>query len=479
MEWEEFKSSPNEIKKRMLLHGVMISDDLIADILDAYKLLREGHIDEETLEIVKKQGRIIIGCDGTPSETGKPSFWTFYDVISGRILYAGLLEHADAETLLRIFRAIKEKYGVPVAGFLSDHQSSIVNACEVFDPSLPHQTCQFHFLRNHWMFIEAVDTHLNKELRVVVNGLPIMSKDANGGTFYSPGTKVNKQDFFAPLAKLLEKSVNFKDKTFSQLKGVLAFEALEQIISSIDAELKTCDPTLRPVKQLRASRDLLADMIDKMRPFYKDIKELDGVFQMIRMVLANENLSKQDKLQQLGQIYEACWNEHKAAAGYRSLVELKTLQPAFSLSKDEIFCQMRRLWDSHVEGLFQYMDVEGMQKTNIFNEHLFGNLRRDVVKAHGEAHEAYMILTRGALYVKCAGEISEAVVKETIGRYDRRLLESMGKPLRERIAEQVSWYRNAPLITDAVHIVAQNIRNKIWEKNGSEQEKGGRNLTED
>jgi len=464
MEWEAFKATPKEITKRMRFRGVMISDDLVADILDSYKLLKEGRVDKETLKIIKKQGRIIIGCDGTPSETGKPSFWTFYDVISGRIIHAELLEHADAETLLHIFKSIKEIYGVPVVGFLSDHQPSIMKACEEFDPSLPHQTCHFHFLRNQWMFIEAVDTHLNKELRMTVNALPIMSKDTNGGALYSPGIKVDKQDFFAPLAKLLEKSVSFKDETFNQLKGVLSFEALEQIVSSIDAELKTCNHTLRPVKQLQASRDMLAEMLDKMRPCYKDIKELDGVFQMIRITIADESLSKQEKIYQLGQIYTMCWHEHKAAAGYQSLVDLKTLQPAHSLSKDTILCQWRKLWDSHEEGLFHYMNVDGMEKTNIFNEQMFGNLRRDVVKAHGEAHEAHMILTRGALYVKCAGETSEAMVKETIGRYDRKVLESLGRSLRECIAEQVAWYRNAPLITDAVHIVAQNIRNMTWEK---------------
>jgi hypothetical protein len=56
------------------------------------------------------------------------------------------------------------------------------------------------------------------------------------------------------------------------------------------------------------------------------------------------------------------------------------------------------------------------------------------------------------------------MVKETIDRYDRKVLESLGKPLRERTAEQVAWYRNAPLITDAVYIVAHNIRNMTWEK---------------
>jgi hypothetical protein len=169
LEWERFKTTPKEISERLLYAGVMISDDVVAEILDTYKLLKEGKTDEETVKIVKEQGCIIIGCDGTPTETGRPSLWIFYYVISGRMLHVELLVHADHDTLLHIFQSIREKYGVTVAGFLSDHQPSIVTACKEFDPKLPYQFCQFHFLRNHWAFIEEKATHLNKELQMVVN----------------------------------------------------------------------------------------------------------------------------------------------------------------------------------------------------------------------------------------------------------------------------------------------------------------------
>jgi hypothetical protein len=463
LEWERFKTTPKEISQRLYYLGVLISDDVVAEILDTYKLLKEGSVDQETMDVVNTQGGIIIGCDGTPTETGKPSLWTFYDVISGRMLHVEFLKHADHETLLRIFRSIQEKYGVPVKGFLSDHQPSIVNACMEFDPSLPHQFCHYHFLRNHWAFIEEKDRHLNKELQILVHKLPIMIKDTNGGTIYSPGIKVDKQDFFAPLAKLLEKSVNFKDEEFTQLKGILAFEALEKITTSITGELQMLDQSLRPVNQLVVTRDIIQQELDTLRQLYTDVQELVSMFQIIRNKLGDPNLSKEEKIKQLEKEYAALWKKYKVKAGYRAREDVKTLQPKYSLSNEIISCQWCRLWKTQETGLFHYMDVDGMEKTNIANEHIFEELRREVVKAHGESHEAYMILTRGGFLAKDISSKDTFTVQEVLTRYDVKGMKVIREPLQERIDEQTSWFKNAPLVTDAVHIIVQKIQNKAWE----------------
>jgi hypothetical protein len=274
---------------------------------------------------------------------------------------------------------------------------------------------------------------------------------------------VDKQDFFAPLAKLLEKSVNFKDEEFTQLKGVLAFEALERVTRSIDAELAHLDQGLRPVMQLTVTRDLIMQILDKMRSINEDVKALNNMFQVIRNTLGDPNLVKHKKKEQLDSIYAALWKDNKVSAGYRSLDDLKSLQPKNSLSNDIILCQWKRLWKTHANGLFHYMDVDGMTRTNIPNEQIFGELRREVIKAHGASHEAYMILTRGIFQVKDITSMDAISVQEVLVRYDVKELKVMRQPLQERIDEQVSWFRNAPLVTDAVHIIAQNIQNKSWE----------------
>jgi hypothetical protein len=463
-EWEWFKSSPKEISQRLLRYGVTMSDDTVAGILDEYRLLREGKIDEETSNIIKNQGRVIIGCDGTPTDTDSASFWTFYDVISGRILHVELLVFAGREDLLRIFQTIKEKYGVPVVGFLSDHQPSIVNACMEFDPLIPHQTCHYHFLNNHWRFIEAKDQNLHKELRKVVNTIRIGDKDDYGGAFYSPNMRVEKRQFFAPLVKLLNRSVTQKNDDFDQLQGMLSFEALERIVGEINHETVTCNQSLRPVKQLRASIDTVVKVLEKLRPTYDELKELVSVFQTIRTTLGDITLLKQDKITRMTELYKALWLKHKDSAHYRTQEDVKMLAPSPSLSKHSIFCQWCRLWKTHQDGLFHYMDVKGMNRTNTFNEQLFSRLRRDVVKAHGVAHEAHSIFTRGTYYVKSREIKSDVWIKDALESCDVRTFEALKEPLHARIGERTATYRNSPIVTGAVRIITDNIRNKSWEK---------------
>ena len=109
------------------------------------------------------------------------------------------------------------------------------------------------------------------------------------------------------------------------------------------------------------------------------------------------------------------------------------------------------------------MEVDGMKKTNVANEHVFEELRREVVKAHGESHETYMILTRGIFQVKNISSKEAFTVQEVLMRYDINDMKSLREPLQERIDEQTSWYKNAPLVTDAVYVIAQKIQNKAWE----------------
>ena len=463
-EWERFKTNPAEISQRMGYMGVIISEQRVRDILDEYMLLKDGMVDEETAAIVKKQGRIIIGCDGTPTWGGKESFWTFYDVLSGRLLHAELLHSADRDTLFKIFKSIDDRHGVEVTGFLSDHQNSIVQACMAFDPSLPHQTCHFHYLRNHWTFIELKDTHLNKLLQKEVNGLSIMEREYNGGTFYSIGHKVEKNRFFLPLIKLLKKAVNHQTEEFDKLKGIKAHDDLALIIKCIDAELEMLDPNLRPVIQLKACRDQLHQTLENTRGLYEEVKELDGVFQTIRATINQKDITRTSLERQLESMYTGLWKEHKVTAGYHSLEELKTVRARYSLDNATVLCQWRRLWDSHRSNLFHYLNVAGMERTNIYNEQLFSQLKRQVSKTSGKAHESYMVFTRGNYRVADISSSNTFTVHEVLARYDLKHLRALKEPLNVRKSEALSWHGCAHVDTRALAKLCEMIRERGWEE---------------
>jgi hypothetical protein len=66
---------------------------------------------------------------------------------------------------------VAEAVGVPVVGVVSDGQTSIRRAVERALPGIPHQLCQFHFLREAALPVFEADRHAKKELKKHVRGV--------------------------------------------------------------------------------------------------------------------------------------------------------------------------------------------------------------------------------------------------------------------------------------------------------------------
>lgn len=463
-ESERYRSDVPQIRLRLHDVGVELSEDTIRTILDEYRLLKEDRIDEKTLKVVRAQAKMIIGTDGTPTEQGQPSLWTFYDVLSGRLLYAEYLLHADAETLCKIFHKVASKYEVPVVGFLSDHQPSIVNACKLYNPDLPHQTCHYHFLRNLWDFIEIKDTHMNGELRATVNALAINRPDLKGGREYSSGIKVEKAGFFAPLMHRLKQAVNNRTQEFDIFKGIRAYETLEKVTKELEMQLKTCRSTLTPVKQLRAAEMEIRERLELMAPEYHDLCALNARFQLIRETLGNPKMAKDEKISTLDRIFREMWEEASPRMRYADISEVSSTAPKYDQSNAHIYCQWCRLWTSHQGNLFRYYDVPGMEKTNIYNEQIFSQVKQYAQETVGIAHKNYIILTRGERIVKemCAKDTLS--IHDVLSRYDVKGMRVLRAGLDKRISEQTRRFRNAPENLDAITIIIQQIKKRSWEK---------------
>ena len=67
-------------------YQLKISQDTVRRICDDILKLKSLKIDEKTLEIVKRQGYILLGFDGQDPGGDAPSIWCFMDLISNRVL---------------------------------------------------------------------------------------------------------------------------------------------------------------------------------------------------------------------------------------------------------------------------------------------------------------------------------------------------------------------------------------------------------
>jgi len=161
-----------EIWRQLTEHKrVQISERHVQNLLEIYlALLRASQqkIGDCLAFSVKEHGGIILSLDGLQPEQGNEQLWVVREVLTGTVLSATNLQQASAPVLERLLRPIKES-GLPVLGVISDAQESIRLAVAAVFPKVPHQTCQYHALRDAAKVLWDADRHLlveaKKELR--------------------------------------------------------------------------------------------------------------------------------------------------------------------------------------------------------------------------------------------------------------------------------------------------------------------------
>jgi hypothetical protein len=168
----EHRSVP-EIHAVLTARGVAIAERSVTNLLDRYdELLATRLMERQPLQkLLVKQGRVILALDGVQPDVGHEVLWVIRDCLSGLIVLARSLLSGRAQDLAALLREAVDAVGVPVIGVISDGQTSIRQAVAQVLPGVPHQLCQFHFLREAAHPIFEADRHAKKELKKQVRGI--------------------------------------------------------------------------------------------------------------------------------------------------------------------------------------------------------------------------------------------------------------------------------------------------------------------
>jgi hypothetical protein len=162
-----------EIHAVLTARGVAIAERSVTNLLDRYdELLATRLMERQPLQkLLAKQGRVILALDGVQPDVGHEVLWVIRDCLSGIIVLARSLLSGRAQDLAALLREAVDAVGVPVIGVISDGQTSIRQAVALVLPGVPHQLCQFHFLREAAHPIFEADRHAKKELKKQVRGI--------------------------------------------------------------------------------------------------------------------------------------------------------------------------------------------------------------------------------------------------------------------------------------------------------------------
>jgi len=131
-------------------------------------------------KILEAQGRVLLALDGLQPDVGHEVLWVLRDCLSGEILLAKSLLSARQQDLAALLTQVRDACPVPIEGIVSDGQHSIRKAVAEVFPEVPHQLCQFHYLREAARPISEADRHAKKELKKKVRTIRGLERRTEG-----------------------------------------------------------------------------------------------------------------------------------------------------------------------------------------------------------------------------------------------------------------------------------------------------------
>lgn len=183
LRYRQHRSVP-EIHQDLLIRGLGICQRSVTNLLDRYDELLALHLSGGTRlrQVLAKQKQVILAIDGLQPDVGHEVLWVLRDCLCGEVLLARSLLSSTEQDLSSLLEELKQNLPVPIAAVISDGQHAIRNAVLATLPGVPHQLCQFHYLREAALPIYEADRHAKKELKKQVRDIRPIERAVQGRT---------------------------------------------------------------------------------------------------------------------------------------------------------------------------------------------------------------------------------------------------------------------------------------------------------
>ncbi len=177
----EHRSVP-EIHQALRQRRVPIAERTVTHLVQRYEELVALRLSDQPglRERLEHQGAVILALDGMQPDVGHEVLWVLRDCLSGEVLLARSLLGATEADLAGLLKEVLAVLPVPIRGVISDGQTAIRKAVASTLPGVPHQLCQFHYLREAAKPIAEADRHAKKLLKKEVRGVRPIERTLEG-----------------------------------------------------------------------------------------------------------------------------------------------------------------------------------------------------------------------------------------------------------------------------------------------------------
>jgi hypothetical protein len=384
LRYVEHKSVP-EIHQALSKRGVVVAQRSVTNLLDRYDELRALSVaDIGRLEpILKKQGRLILAIDGLQPDVGHEVLWVIRDCISGEILLARSLLSSAAADLAGLLAEVKTRLddmAVPVSGVVSDGQHSIRNAVAKALAGVPHQLCQFHFLREAALPIYEADRHAKKELKKRVRGIRKIERQVEG-----------RRDGLAEIIRgycaAVRSAITDDGRPPLSSAGLKLRERLSAVLSSLDRLSRQGDLP----RELLRLRQILQRGLAQTESLWPAVEEgFKWVYRVARL-LANQRRRRGKTLKR-----------HVAEVVGEMKPQAERCQQRGQHDLAKALRHFAKVYASYEPGLYPCYDVLDLPRTNNELEQLFGSHRYHERRASGRKVASPGLVVRGSVRLVAA-----------------------------------------------------------------------------
>jgi hypothetical protein len=375
LRYAEHQSVPEihqELKRRC-----MVAQRTVTNLLDRYDELRAlATADPQRLRrLLRGQGRVVLAVDGLQPDVGHEVLWVLRDCLSGEVVLARSLLSATIEDLSALLREARDALPVPITGVISDGQDTIRKAVAQTFPGVPHQLCQFHYLREAARPIYEADRHAKKELKKRVRGVRAIERAAE-----------DEEDVEAEIVRgycaAVRSALTDDGRPPLAASGLKLHERLEKIAASLEGVARKAGTLPGGLKKLQ---QLLHKGLDETAALWPPVRAAYRWVHRVARVLKNEaELPVRQVRRRLSGI-------------------LTRMRQAARLAQDGIvggqlrhFVKVTKSW---WKGLFACYSSADLPRTNNDLEHLFGSHRYHERRASGRKVASPGLVVMGAARV--------------------------------------------------------------------------------
>ena len=172
LRYRHHRSVP-EIHQALQNQHVAIAPRTVTHLVERFEELVAVRLADHTRlhQRLAEHGHVILAIDGLQPHKQQDVLWVLRDCLSGEVLLARSLGRAREGDLADLLREVNAALPVPIHAVISDGQRTIRLAVRSVLPEVPHQLCQYHYLKEAAKPITEADRHAKTELKKYVRGV--------------------------------------------------------------------------------------------------------------------------------------------------------------------------------------------------------------------------------------------------------------------------------------------------------------------